>query len=231
LHIDPGVGAVIKAGEFGINLRENTAILVSHSHTNHANDVNAVIEAMTYSGLDKQGVLIANSTSLQGSEDHQAVVSIYHRNLLERFITVDRNQKIGINDIEIQTITSRHTEPNCLGFKIITPEIIITYTSDTVYAPDIAEQYKQSNILILNVPASKKTENNLSIQDAIEILRIVNPKLAIITHFSGDMIKADPLYEVREIQKQTRVQTLAATDGMLINPVSYAASVGQKTLA
>ena len=44
------------------------------------------------------------------------------------------------------------------------------------------------------------------------------------------MIRADPLYEIREIQKQTKVQTLAAKDGMFINPISYSASEGQKTL-
>ena len=44
------------------------------------------------------------------------------------------------------------------------------------------------------------------------------------------MLRADPLYEIREIKKETQCQVLAATDGMIINPVSYAADKGQRTL-
>ena len=58
-HLDPGPGALVKAKEFGINPRATTALLVSHNHLGHCNDVNAVIDAMTLSGLDKRGVLIA----------------------------------------------------------------------------------------------------------------------------------------------------------------------------
>jgi ribonuclease BN (tRNA processing enzyme) len=229
-HIDPGIGAVQRAGEFGANLRENTAILLSHAHINHANDVNAVIDAMTYSGLDKKGVLIANQTALNGAEGYAPIIPDYYKNLLERFIAVNRNQRIGINDVEIKTITARHNDPNSLGFKFFTPEFTLTYTGDTVYSPDIVESYMKSNILIMNVPSIKKPSHNLCTKDAIKIIQKVNPRLAIITHFGYEMIKEDPLYEVREIQKQTGVQTIAAKDGMIINPISYSASEGQKTL-
>jgi ribonuclease BN (tRNA processing enzyme) len=230
LHIDPGIGAVTKAAEFGANLRENTAILLSHAHLNHSNDTKAVIDAMTYSGLDKQGVLIANKTSIVGTEEYAPVIPEHYKKYLERFITIDRNKRIGINDIEIQTITARHNEPNSVGFKFFAPDFTLAYSADTVYAPDIVDQYMNSNILILNVPYIKKTDHNLCVEDAIKIIQKVNPKLAVITHFSFEMIKADPLYEIREIQKQTKVQTIAAKDGMVINPISYSASQGQKTL-
>ena len=197
---------------------------------NHSNDVNAVIDAMTYSGLDKKGVLIANQTAINGTEGYSPVISDYYKGLLERFIAVDRNQRIGINDVEIKTITARHNEPNSIGFKFFTPDFTLTYTSDTVYATDLVEQYMGSNILIMNVPSIKKSGHNLCTEDAIKIIQKVNPRLAIITHFGYEMIKADPLYEVREIQKQTKVQTIAAKDGMVINPISYSASSGQKTL-
>ena len=229
-HIDPGIGAVTKAAELGANLRENTAVFLTHAHINHSNDANAVIDSMTHSGLDKKGVLIANKTSINGSEDYSPVISNYHKGLLERYIMVDRNKKIGINEVEVQTITARHNEPNSIGLKFFAPDFTLTYSGDTVYAPDIVDQYLNSNILILNVPNIKKSEHNLCTEDAIKIIQKVNPRLAIITHFGHEMIKSDPLYEVREIQKQTKVQTLAAKDGMIVNPVSYSASEGQKTL-
>ena len=54
--------------------------------------------------------------------------------------------------------------------------------------------------------------------------------MAIITHFGINFLKADPLYEIREIQKQTNTQVIAAKDGMVVNPISYDVQQGQKTL-
>ena len=67
-HIDPGPGALTSAVSCGINLRATTAVFVSHNHIYHCNDVNALIDAMTYSGFDKKGVLISNSTVVNGAE-------------------------------------------------------------------------------------------------------------------------------------------------------------------
>ena len=117
-----------------------------------------------------------------------------------------------------------------VGFKFFTPDFTLTYSSDTVYSADIVEQYMNSHILILNVPLVKKSDSNLCVGDAIKIIQKVNPRLAILTHFGSEMIKADPMYEAREVQKETKVQTTAAKDGMVINPVSYSAGAGQKTL-
>ncbi len=49
----------------------------------------------------------------------------------------------------------------------------------------------------------------------------VRPRLAIITHFGLEMLKADPLNEAREIQRITGVQTIAAQDGLIVSPGSY----------
>ncbi len=219
--IDPGISAIQKSIEFGVNLRENTGVLVSHAHLNHANDVNAVIETMTLNGLDRKGVLLANQTSITGNEEYSPIISTYHRKLVERVFSVNRNQRIGINDVEVNGITARHNDPNSIGYKIITPNVVITYTGDTVYAPDIIEQYKYTDILIMNVPSKSKCQFNLNSEDAVNIINEVKPKIAILSHFSHDMIKADPLYEAREIQKQTKIQTIAANDGMAINTRSF----------
>ena len=54
--------------------------------------------------------------------------------------------------------------------------------------------------------------------------------MAIITHFGINFLKSDPLHEIREVQKETNCQVIAATDGMVINPVNYAVEQGQKSL-
>ena len=231
-HIDPGPGSLIMAKEAGINLRANTALFVTHNHLNHANDINAVIDAMTYGGFDTKGVLVASNTVINGSENHQPFLQKYYRDCLERFIVLEEGKKVGVNDVEIRAIRAKHSEPNAVGFKFITPDYTLTYTGDTIYSVETISEYENSNVLILNVPCLKKDEsrNNLCKEDAINIIKKVNPRLAIITHFGINFLKADPLYEIREIQRETNCQVIAAKDGMVVNPISYDVQQGQKTL-
>lgn len=186
---------------------------------------------MTYSGLDKNGVLVANKTTINGNENYKAPLIPHYRDFLERFIVLEAGQRVGINEIEILALKTKHSE-QAIGFKFFTPYFTLSYSSDTKYFPELIEEYKNSNILILNVPHLKKEEakDNLCIEDAIKIIKDVAPRLAIIQHFGIEMVKADPLYQIREIQKSTNIQTIAAKDGMIVNPLSYSVNQGQRTL-
>jgi len=231
-HIDPGPGSLLAAKQCGVNLRANTALLVTNNDLYSSNDVNAVIDAMTYSGFDKKGVLIANKTVVNGTDRHPPALFPFYRDCLERFIVLEAGQRVGVNEIEIQALKTRHSDPNAIGLKFFTPQFTLVYSSDTRYSVEIVEEYKNSNILVLNITNPKKSDSRetLSSEDAIKIIKAVNPRLAIITHFGIKMLESDPLYEIREIQKQTGVQTIAARDGMVINPISYSVDKGQRTL-
>ena len=159
-HIDPGPGSLLMAREVGVNLRANTALFVSHNHLNHCNDINAVIDAMTYSGFDKKGVLIANNTVINGSQSYTPFLQEYYKNCLERYVVLNEGQKVGINDIEVQALKARHSDSHAIGFKFFTPNYTLSYSGDTKYSVEVAEEYKNSNILILNVPFLKKEKDN-----------------------------------------------------------------------
>jgi ribonuclease BN (tRNA processing enzyme) len=233
LHLDPGPGALNKAKEYGINLRGNTAVLVSHAHINHCNDLNAVIDAMTLSGLDKRGVLIANKTTIQGSENYRPYLTKYHQDLLEKIIVLEKSQKVAVELVEIHALSADHTDPDTIGFKLFCPRFTLSYTSDTKYNRQLVEEMQGSDILILNVPrpGNKSRNLNLDTESAIKIIEKVRPKLAVITHFGLEMLKADPIIEAREIQKQTGIQTIAAKDGLVISPENYAAKSPQIRLS
>ncbi len=232
LHIDPGPGAVIKSIQNGINLRANTAVLVSHAHNNHCNDVNAVVDAMTYGGFDKRGVLIANQTLVNGDEDIKPYLTEFHKKCLEKLIILKPGQKVGVEDIEIHALFAEHNDKHAIGFKFFLPDFVLSYSSDTKYSKELIKAYEGSDILILNVvaPGEEKIDFQLNTDDAVKIISKVKPKLAILTHFGMKMLKADPLYEAREIFKQTGIQVIAAKDGMIISPSSYSAQSRQKRL-
>lgn len=232
-HLDPGPGSLVQAKEYGVNLRANTAVLVSHNHLNHCNDLNVVIEAMTLSGLDKKGVLVSNKSVVSGSENQQPYLTKYHHNLLEKVITLEKTQKVAIELVEIHALSAEHSDLNAIGFKFFCPRFTLSYTGDTKYNKEMVEELKGTDILILNVPfpGDKANKINLDTESAIKIIEKVKPRLAVITHFGYEMLKADPIIEAREIQKQTGIQTIAAKDGLVISPEAYAARSPQHRLS
>lgn len=230
--VDPGPGALVRAAQYGINIRENTATLASGSDILKCNDLNAVIASMTLEGFDRQGVLIGPAGVINGDEGEKPIVSNRQKAQVERILTVGPEKKIGIESIEIHTLRTLSKGSSCIGFKFYTSKFILSYSSDTGYSQDIARQYEKSDILILNVqnPFSEKSEFLLNSEDAAKIIAKVKPRLAVLTGFGMKMLNSDPMYESREIQKSTGIQVIAAKDGLEVNPVSYSALLRQKTL-
>ncbi len=222
-HLDPGPGALNKAKEYGISSANTTAILVSHNHINHCNDLNALVDAMTHGGIEHRGLVLGSKSVLQGTENSAPFLTRYHMALPEKIIPLEQNHKIGIDAVEIHALPVEHTDPTAIGFKFFCPKFIVSYTADTAITTELIEALMGTDLLILNVPyPGKKSQGmNLDTDAAIKIISHVRPKMAILTHFGAEMLKVDPLNEAREIQRITGVQTIAAHDGLTISPAGY----------
>lgn len=223
-HLNPGPGTLVRAQQFNINLRQNIALLISSNDLIDSNDINIVIDTMTYAGLDKRGVLIAHpdiiKTNLAEKQKQQ----------ISKIIHAQPGKKLAIENTDI--IILKTTSENNMGFKFYTSDFILSYTGDTGYNEELTEQYKDSDILIINVnnPQDTHIPEQLNTNDAIKIVNAVRPELVIITHFGMKMLKADPIYEAREIQRQTQIQTIAAKDGLILKPNNFETKIKQKTL-
>ena len=231
IHIDPGPGSLIYAKRLNIDVSKTSVFLVSHQHIDHANDINLLIDIVTEGAKSKKGHLITNGQVIKES------LNPFHKNALEKISIFDNSsdnpETIIIDGIQISsTMTKNHD--GAVGFKIKTANFSIGYTSDSGYFADLSKQFKGCDILIINnlVPFGSSCKYHLSSSDTVKFLNKINPKpkLAIITHFSQGIIKANPIYEAREIKKQTGVQVIAASDGMIIDPISYAIEEDQKSL-
>ncbi len=232
-HIDPGPGSLIMAKSQGINLRETTAIFVTANELFRANDVNAVISAMTHEGMDKRGVLVCPSSLLYGLElDKNPFIHKYYKECVEKTIIVDNTRKLGINNIDVEIIELKDPLNIAMGLKFMTQRFVIGYLPDTSYFSELAERFQNVDILILNVqdPRNFKRKEHLNSEDAEKIIQKVKPQIAIITGFGIKMIQADPLYEAREIQRNIGINVVSAKDGMLINPLSFTTTVKQSNL-
>ncbi len=222
-HLDPGPGALNKAKEYGVNVQNTTAILVSHNHINHCNDLNVLIEAMTHGGIEHRGIILGSKSIFQTADDCHPFLTKHHQTLVEKIIPLEKNHKVGVELIEINALSAEHTDGQAIGFKFFCPRFTLSYTGDTKLTPKLIEELTGSDVLILNVPypGDKGTGMNLDTTAAIQIISTVRPKLAILTHFGLEMLKTDPLQEAREVQRITGVQTIAALDGLTITPEGY----------
>ena len=222
-HIDPGPGSLSKAKEFGVNLHHTTAVLVSHNHINHCNDLNAVIDAMTHGGIEHRGVVLGSKSVLQQFDENRPFITKHHQNLVEKIIPLEKSHKVGIELVEINTLSVDHTDPYAIGFKFFCPKFSLAYTGDTEITDKLMEELTGTDVLILNVPfpGNSAKGKNLDTEAAIKIVTHVRPKLCIITHFGLEMLKADPIQEAREMQRITGIQTIAAKDGLQVAPAGY----------
>ncbi|MEK6938604.1 MAG: MBL fold metallo-hydrolase [Nanoarchaeota archaeon] len=222
-HLDPGPGALSKAKEYGINLNRNTAVLVSHNHINHCSELNPVIDAMTYCGMDHRGMVLASKSVIAGQEDMSPALTKHHATMPEKIIPMEKNHKVGIDMVEIHALSAEHTDPTAIGFKFLCPKFTLSYTGDTKVTPLLLQELAGTDILILNVPypGNKAEGMNLDTESATKIVAAIKPKVAILTHFGFEMYKAGVLDEARDVQRATDVPTVAAKDGLLIYPESY----------
>jgi phosphoribosyl 1,2-cyclic phosphodiesterase len=224
---------LIRAGDYGVSLRANNVLLCSHSHIGHCNDINIVIDTMTHAGIDKRGILIGNKSVIQGRDNERSYVTRKHRHRVDKVLALEAGNTVKFgNNIEVRTLKTRHSDDTALGFKIFCDKFVIGYSGDTAYFNGLTDELRGSDILILNIlrPFGYKDEYNLSSDDAVKIIQDVKPNLAIITHFGQKMLEQNPIYQAREIQRITNIQTIAARDGMTINPNTYSVSLKHRNL-
>jgi ribonuclease BN (tRNA processing enzyme) len=232
-HLDPGPGALVRAREYGVSLRANNILLASHSNLDHCNDLNAVISAMTHDGLDKNGILIGSKSVMTGGEGERPFITRKHRKYLDKFLSLEAGNTVKFGkDIELQTLKTKNKDVNSIGFKIKSDKISIGYTGDTSFFPELIDELKGSDILILNnlEPFGYRSDDHLSSDDSVRLISAIRPRLAIITHFGQKILEENPIYQARDIQRRTNVQTIAARDGLVIDPITLAASLMKRKL-
>lgn len=222
-HFDPGPSSLSMYKKMGLNPRSTIALVVTNNDINHCNDTNAVISAMTHEGLDNRGVLIGAKSVVQGTESENPVIWKRYQNYLERNITLNVEERVGINEVDIQAIPAKSNDETGIGLKITTSKFTICYTSDTKYTPTLANHYEGADILIIKCPYPFTDEqtDRINCTEAIKLIEEVRPNLVILTGFGVKMLNSDPLYMARELHAATRIEVIAAHDGLVINPASY----------
>jgi phosphoribosyl 1,2-cyclic phosphodiesterase len=217
--IDPGPGCLVKCNSSKPRLdpMKLDAIILTHRHLDHSNDVNIMIEAMTNGGFNRRGVLFAPEDAFKGDDP---VVLKYVRDKLDKVKILHEKGVYQVNNVLFETpIKHVHgVETYGLNFKNKENKTFLSIISDTKYFDGLENFYK-GNTLIINVVRFKLMKNvdHLCFADAEKIIEKNKPRLTVLTHFGMTMLKEKPWELAESLSKKLGVKVVAANDGMKID--------------
>ncbi|MDO5827871.1 MAG: MBL fold metallo-hydrolase [Methanobrevibacter sp.] len=217
-HIDPGPGALVRCYQFGVNPTKIDGVFVSHSHTDHYNDAEILIEAMTRGMTKNNGIIMGSRTVFEKFEKWGPALSKYHQSNSKNLILVPNKVKHFPN-LTIKGCETQHGDPTGVGFQMEHNDFRISYTADTSYFEKLPKYHKKADILIASVlrPYNQSIRGHMCTDDFINLVDEVKPGLAVMTHFGFKMLSANPVEEALRVASETGVRTLAAFDGMRVD--------------
>lgn len=214
--IDPGPGSIVHCAKSRPKLDPCglDAIILTHRHLDHSNDINVMIEAMTDGGFKKRGTVFCPQDAI-GADP---VILNYARRLPEKIEILRGNKNYKVGEFSFWT-SMKHIHPSqTYGLKFKIRNISISLLTDTKYFPELVRFYK-TDILIISVVFFKPRSGieHLSLLDAETLIREIKPKKAILTHFGMTMLSAKPHILAEELSNRLGTEVLAAYDGMTLN--------------
>ncbi|MEE1128780.1 MAG: MBL fold metallo-hydrolase, partial [Methanobrevibacter sp.] len=149
-HIDPGPGALIRTYQFGFDPRNLSGVFVSHAHTDHYNDAEILIEAMTKGMTRRYGTIFGSTSVLNGFEKWGPCISAYHQSK-SNTVLLKPDEIVEADGIEVKGTKTQHGDPAGVGFQLNYNGFKVSYTSDTGYFDELGECHEGADILIASV--------------------------------------------------------------------------------
>ncbi len=216
VHVDPGPGALVRLVQCGIDPGSIDAILLTHRHLDHSGDVNTLVEARTMGGWTKGGSLFAPRDALEGEDP---VVFRYHRRNLDRVEVISPGWETNWNGLIFKAVWPHlHHGVETYGLSVEAEGVRVGYVADGRNEEGLGDLYRGMDLLILNTTFRRPRDmDHLSVEDAVDILARAQPRWAIITHFSMEMVGGVVVEAATYLRDKTGVETLPARDFMEIN--------------
>jgi len=219
IMLDPGPGALVRLARSRppIDVTRLDAIILTHMHIDHTNDVNVLLDAMTGGGLHKKGMLFAPEECLVGEN---RVVLNYLQGFLDDIEELKPETGYRIGSLRFTTSLRHKHGAETYGIIFNLDGKKISFLSDTKYFPELLKSYKGSSVMVVNVVRSMPFEFgdilHLSLADVKHIVSAVKPERVIITHLGMTMIKKSPVKLSRELTKEFGTEVTVASDGMTV---------------
>lgn len=218
--IDPGPGSIVRCAASRPKLDPTglDAIILTHRHLDHSNDINVMIEAMTEGGFKKRGTVFCPADCL----DPDPLILNYAVNFPEKIEVLEANKEYLVGDFRFLTSQRHIHTAETYGIKFYFHGTSIAILSDTRYFPELAHFYT-ADVLIISVVfyQPRPGVDHLCLADVEAILDKVRPKKTILTHFGMTMLKAKPHLLAQDLSKSFNLDIVSAYDGMTLTAKDF----------
>jgi phosphoribosyl 1,2-cyclic phosphodiesterase len=218
LWVDPGPGALVRAlaARPRVDPRGVEVLLVTHRHLDHAGDATAVVEAMTGGGFRPRGTLLAPADAI----DEEAVVFRYAHRFLQR---IERLREGGSwqlpSGVTLSTPLAHHHGVETYGYRLSWNGVTVGHVVDTFWMDALPDAYAGVDVLLVNTTRMRGGDPrllHLGADDAERLVAAVRPRVAVLTHFGMQVLRAGPERIALGISERTGVPTIAARDGQAL---------------
>ena len=156
-------------------------ILFTHEHADHT------------AGLDDIRPFFFKQGDIPLFADERVIDSLHKRFyyffLEERYpgvpkvdITpIEKNRRINLNGLDIEPIEVMHNKLPIFGFKI---KDFVYLTDVKTINSDQLERIKNVKVLVVNALREKPHESHLNLEEALEMVALIRPKMTYFTHIS-----------------------------------------------
>ncbi len=211
--IDPGPGSIVRCASSRPKLDPGIldAIILTHRHLDHANDINVMIEAMTEGGFKKRGVVFCPRDAL----DNDPVILKYAQGLPEKIELLAENKIYRAGNFEFETSMRLKHPVETYGLKFKINDKVVALLTDTKYFKGLEDFFSGVDLLIICVvflephPAIE----HLSLKEAEQLIGELKPRKAVLTHFGMTMLNAKPYIQAQDLTKKLGIEVVAAQDG------------------
>ena len=214
--IDPGPGCLVKCASSRPKLDPGKldGIILTHKHLDHSGDLNVMIEAMTEGGFKKRGVLFLPSDAL----GPDGVIFSYLKDFPKQVVLLEK-KSFSLRDIDFEVPVKNAHSVETYGLKFRLGNHVVSFLSDTKYFDGLAKVYKGSTVLVVNVVffTPRGDYDHLSLEEAIEIVKKVNPQKAFFTHFGMSVLREKPHILEEKVRKESGMDIKFAYDGMKVD--------------
>ncbi len=215
--VDPGPGSLIRIFENNLDPLDIDVFVLSHRHLDHTSDINAVLESATESTKKKKDLLIAPEDALV---ENDSVILKYLKKGLRNIECTEEGKEFKYKNIKIKGLIKHiHKGADTYGLEFSSKDKKIVYVPCGRFFEEMLEGYpEKADLMIFNTTFTHPVPNvdHLAASDVKKMLTKLKPKMAVITHFSVQMLKSNPTHVAEKLTKETGVYTVAATDGLKI---------------
>jgi len=211
--IDPGPGSLVRcaASRPRLDPTRLNAIILTHRHLDHTNDINVMIEAMTEGGFKRRGIVFLPSDAL----DDDPVILRHTRDYAGKIETLRGETTYSVGSFSFRTTPRLRHPGETYGLRFSLNGTDVSLVLDTEYFDGLAS-YFGSGLVLMNVVFAEPRPGiqHLSLPDAKRLIEELRPKKTVLTHFGMTMVKARPHECARRLAWETGLSVVAATDGM-----------------